>query len=143
MTVLWDAVGCSLVEAYCNFRGACCLCNISKLQDCVLQQPRRQSPSYSPLWELEISSIRTVNLQLGFKLGAFQMCTHIPSVPIQWVTWKLIIIHSQRLKMGVLTFWIKSSIYNMKWQFQWIYNVQHYVKGQPSNVLSLVNETIT
>jgi hypothetical protein len=66
MTVFWDAVPCSLVEVYRRFRGAYCLhhrpdggskhlWNVGKLTDYTAQHPSRQSPSYLPLWELEIS----------------------------------------------------------------------------------------
>jgi hypothetical protein len=58
MTVLWDAVPCSVVEVYQYFRGACCLShypndggskclwNVSKLlPDYMVQHPRKQSSS--------------------------------------------------------------------------------------------------
>jgi hypothetical protein len=70
MTVFWGVASCSLVEVYRRYRGACCLhhqnddddwsskylWNVSKLlPDYTVQYSRRQSSSYSPPWEPEVS----------------------------------------------------------------------------------------
>jgi hypothetical protein len=49
--VLWYVAPCSLVEIIRRFRGAYCL----HLQVLMVQRSRRQSSSYSLLWEPEIS----------------------------------------------------------------------------------------
>jgi hypothetical protein len=71
MTVFWDIAPCSLADIDRRFTGAYCLhhqgegsdngggkylWNVGKLlPDYPTQHPRRQSSSYSPLWEPEIS----------------------------------------------------------------------------------------
>jgi hypothetical protein len=61
ITVLWGIAPCSMVEFYWRFSGTCNLhrlWNVCKhLPYYTAQHTRRQSSSYSPPWEPEISSI--------------------------------------------------------------------------------------
>jgi hypothetical protein len=56
-----SGMSCSLVEVYWCFRGACCFHyqGGKLLPHYMAQHPRKQSSSYSPLWEPEISPCLT------------------------------------------------------------------------------------
>jgi hypothetical protein len=94
--VFWVVAPCSLVEVYRHFGGACCLhrpdngdskhlWNVSKfLPDYTAQQPRRQSSSYSPPWEPEIS-LTLESVSENTKMVCVRNRRGKSSVAIQWV----------------------------------------------------------
>jgi hypothetical protein len=56
--VFWDVAPCSLVEVYRRFRDSKHLWDAGKLlPDYTAQHPRRQSFSYLPPWEPDISPV--------------------------------------------------------------------------------------
>jgi hypothetical protein len=76
MTVLWDVVPCSLVEAYRGFRGACCLRKVGKLlPDYIAQHPRRQS-SLDILSKQDFSGLAYVKLRRRMFSQKRNFCTN-------------------------------------------------------------------
>jgi hypothetical protein len=58
MAVFWVVAPCGLVAVFGRFRDACCFRNQGGRPDDMTQHARRQTPSYSPMWETEMLPIR-------------------------------------------------------------------------------------
>jgi hypothetical protein len=121
--VFWDVVPCSLVQIDQCFRGAYCLqhqgpgdeggkllWNVHRfLPDYMAQHARRQSSSFAPLWDTEISphmklfSIGWMPLMPGWKMQ--QMYFVILFLQYHWCTWKMcsLLKYACSMKFQVIT----------------------------------------